>query len=664
LTGVIGNPSPGTRYGINPSRQKVVLSLPSSAYDSQITDWDIYRYGGTVTPSNPLVVGSPWRYIGSTLDSATTFIDDQFDDSALAGDALELDNYEPWPSIDVPFSGIIGDGNITAITVCGTKIIISGSDFPSTMTKWLPGTFINLDGNQVYTLLKRPISIWGGYLLEIIENAGSPTVTSFTFQEPNVAAQVVPYIWGPSSEGVVFGVGDPLRPGVVYAAKQFNPDSSPDNAYDLTSPSEPLIGGDIVDGLSIVASSSRWWALQPAFDTPKRWNAVEMPSGRGLAAPWGRCNDGKVEYFWAKDGICAMPVLGSAVSLTDSDLYNLFPHDRVSGENISYAGYTIYAPDYSRSSQFRLTIANSILKAHYLDSTGIQRTLVLDMSMDSSGNPRMAWSVDNYNDQITNSYYAEQPKGTLATSGTAYAQSYLCDSAGKVYIESNFTNDNGVSIACALATFEWDMGDVRVEKQWLDSMLDCFPVSGITATPISGGIVAAASVSLTASSSRVQPASLLAPASSISKNYLGMLIVWTDNFSIQSTPTKLIAWSLEGVVQPLYFKTWESVPTSHNIDGYQHIRKLILAYKSTAPITLTITAYDGISPAVITLPSTSGVFQKVEFIPSPNKGMLFTYQTSSAQPYSFNWDSCEVHVGSWERASAYAIFRDLGGKSV
>jgi len=208
------------------------------------------------------------------------------------------------------------------------------------------------------------------------------------------------------------------------------------------------------------------------------------------------------------------------------------------------------------------------------------------------------------------------------------------------------------------------MGDVRIEKKWLDSMLDCFPVSGITATPVSGGSAAATAVTLSASSSRIQPASLLAPASSIEKNYLGMMFAWTDNFSLQTTRTRLISWSLEGVAQPLSLKTWESIPTAHGIDGYHHIRKLILAYKSTAAITLTITAYDGISPSAITLPSTSGTFQKVEFIPSYNKGMLFTYKTSSAQPYSFNWDSCEVHVGSWERSSAYAIFRDLGGKAV
>jgi len=663
VTGARGNPSPSTRYGVAPQRQRVIVSLPSASYDSQITNWDIFRMGGTITPSNPQVVGSPWRYIGTALATDTTFIDDQFDDSALAGDALDFDNFEPWPSVDAPYSATVGDGNTTAINIYGSIIEIVGTTFPSSMSKWLPGTFIVLNGQQTFTLRSRPYAIWGGYHIEINENAGSPTVTKLDVMEPNVAAQINPYVWGPSAEGVFFAVGDPLRPGVFQASKQNNPDSIPDNAYDLTPPSEPLLGGEIIDGLSVVASSERWWALQPAFGTAKRWNPVDMPAGRGLAAPWGKCTDGKAIYFWAKDGIYAMAALGGAISLTDADLANLFPHGRVLGRNCTYAGYTFYAPDYSRSVYFRLTIADSILKAHYVDSGGNQRTIVLDMSPDPSGNPRMAWSVDAYADSITNSYKPEQTEGSLITPGTSYAQKYLCDSVGKVYVETDNANDNGTAIVCALGTFEWDCGDVRVPKRWLDSMLDCVPVSGITATPISGGVAATtSSVAVASSVGRAQPPALIPPAAAIIKNYLGLLLVWTDDFSHQTSATHLIAWSMECVGQPVGIQSWTSVPTSHGLEGYHHIRKLILAYMSMAAVTLTITAYDGISPAVITLPSTGGAYQKVEFVPSFNKGMLFTYDLSSSKPFSMIMEDCEIEVGSWERASAYATFRDLGGR--
>src|SRR5258708_39739369 len=57
LTGVKGNPSPATRYGVNPRRWEIIVDLPSASYDSQIDTWDVFRYGGSVTS---------WRFVGST----------------------------------------------------------------------------------------------------------------------------------------------------------------------------------------------------------------------------------------------------------------------------------------------------------------------------------------------------------------------------------------------------------------------------------------------------------------------------------------------------------------------------------------------------------------------------------------------------------------------
>lgn len=652
-TGAKGNPSPSTRYGATPRRQRNIVSLPSAAYDTQIEVWDIFRYGGTVTSSNADVVGSPWRMIGTISSSQTVFIDNVFDDAALVGEALDFDNFEPWPSVDVPFQGTVGDGNITAITVGGTIINVIGTTFPTSIVKWLPGTLITLDGVNVFTLWNRPVAITGGYLFVVMENAGSPTVTTISVNEPNVANQVAPYVWGPSSEGVVFGVGDPLRPGVLNSSKQNDPDSSPNNVYDLTPPSEPLLGGEIVGGMSVCASSERWWALQPAFGTANRWQPMEFPAGRGLAAPWGHCTDGKIIYFWAKDGIYALPLFGNAVSLTDTDLYTLFPHDRTPGKDIVYAGVTVHAPDYKRASQFRMSIANSILKAHYLDTSGSQRTLVLDMSLDASGNPRMAWSVDVYYNAITTSYQPEQPEGTLSTSTVLYAQEYLSDSAGIVYVSQATCSDNGHSITAYLALPEWDAGDGRVSKQFLDAMLDCIPISGMTVTPVSDTLALGSGIPIYSSAVRSQ--SVVPVGSAVIVPYLGLLITWTDT----SSSSSVNSWSLEFVAQPLSIRFWESVPTTHGMEGYHHIRKLILSYAARAAVTLTITSYDGISPAVITLPSTGGSFVRVEFIPSYNKGMLYTYMLSSSDVFAFS--DIEVQVGAWERSSNYSIFRDLGG---
>src|SRR5439155_7929642 len=126
ITGAVGNPSPETRYGVNPRRQSVVVSLPSAAYDAQIDTWDIERYGGTVTS---------WRYAGSVPSSAANFIDNFDDDAVGAGDLLEFDNFEPWPVVDIPNNG-------TASIVNGTVALISTPDVDT--ATYLPGTLVQL----------------------------------------------------------------------------------------------------------------------------------------------------------------------------------------------------------------------------------------------------------------------------------------------------------------------------------------------------------------------------------------------------------------------------------------------------------------------------------------------------------------------------------------
>ena len=761
-TGAKGNPSESTRYGVLPRRQRNIVSLPSASYDAQIDTWDVFRYGGTTLS---------WRLIGAATSNASTFIDNYFDDSARGGEALEFDNFEPWPSVDVPFQGTVGDGNVTAITVYGTAIKITASTFPATITKWLPGTLITLNGQATYTLWNRPVAVSGGYLFRIQEDAGAPSVTVVSVTEPNVANQNLPYLWGPDANGVIFGVGDPLRPGALYSSKQFAPDATPNNIYDLTPPSEPLLGGDVIDGLAIVASSSRWWALQRAFGTPNRWFPIEMPAGRGLAAPWGHCTDGKFEYFWAKDGIYLMSVLGYAVSITDADLYNLFPHDGVAGMNVTYAGKTVYAPDYKYAGQFRLSVIQSILRAHYLDSTGTHRTLSCDLSLTGAGAPRLAWAVEAYGDgiPIDLSSGVEQPAGTLLTSTLAYAQEYLAAATGKVYISKELTSDDSSPISCALATFEWDGGDLRAFGFFTDIYTDTQASAVITVQPLSFGANVGLPTSFGGASTRVQRVVSLAGGQLIKT--LGMLFTWNDSFPTQTDGTILYIWELEyfpkpiiesdaatdwedgGVAGAKYMqglvleadtfgldkrikvrdaetlgfhdiqgpvgtniinhngqsviaysfatpfvahrvriepqdsgasavswrqakpfrrdwvfeptpekgRTWQTQPTTHGLTGFHHIRKVVMSYVSTAAVTLTITAIDGTSPAVITLPSTGGVPLKVEFVPTFNKGRMYTYAGVSAAPWAPYLDKCEIHVGAWERQGNYSLYVNLGG---
>lgn len=667
-TGAKSNPSPITRYGVSPRRQSVTISMVDTVVDSQMDKWDIFRYGGGVTS---------WRYIGSVTNSGgstDTFIDDFTDDSALGGSEIEYDNLQPWPTIYIPFLPIEGtvSGVTTDLRLSGSALILVYSSanpfsepFPY-LTRLLPGNVALINNQFAYTLRTRPTALtlssppaanYYAYLFEFVENAGSTNPFNMLIQETNIAAEPLPYLFGPDAYGTVFGVGDKFRPGNLYYSKAYNPDSAPsDYNIEISIPEEPLVGGVIVAGRAFVASSDRWWGLNPTFGNPlQRYQPVDIPVGRGAVAP-SMCTDGIRIFFVAKDGIW-MHSGGPGVSLTEADLSNLFPQEgsKIQPSNYSYAGYTIPAPDYAYASLFRLSCNNSFLYFDYRDSTGTARTLVCDYR--DPENP--AWSYDAYADAITVHFGLAQPAGPLLSTATRYDLMVMGDNAGKIYTQEHNKNDGATAISPAIATFEYNGGDVRKVCLFDDIFLDFVPVSGLQAAPVSAGATVAAYKSFTASSARVRsnvPASQELP-------YLGVIVKWTDNFSTQSAPTTLVSFQPRYQGTPISVFQWTTQFTAFGMQTYGHIRYLNFAYKSTDTVTLTITAYDGTSPAVIQLPTTGGVVKKVMVPVTYNKGLLYKFSGVSVALWQPYLSESEIFVGEWGRTGPYQIFRDIEAAS-
>jgi len=528
LTGVRGNPTPIMRYGVNPRRQSVLVktSALNSSYDPQIDMWEVYRYGGSVTS---------YRFLGTT-PVGSDFVDNYFDDAALAGPPLPIDNTEPWPSIDVPWSG---NG-----TVAGPYITASGS-FPASITRWLPGTIILAGNNEGYTLRARPVASGNGYVFECEECVGSGNTNIFVL-EPNVARQTLPYLWGPNEQGYFFGCGDPLRPGVVSWSKGYAPDAVPTGFnLDLCPPSEPLLGGEVIRGISLVASSKRWWALYFQQGGNPAFSQIEVAVGKRLASPWGKATDGTFLYFWATDGISATAG-GAAQSLTDKDLYNLFPHGGISGKNVTRAGITYYAPDYSRAATFRMAVREGILYATYQDSTGAPRMLIGEIHV-AGEDVAIAWSSDAYAASFTVPYAIEQPKGTLSASPSLYPAVVMGANNGAVVKLQDGVGDGGNNITALVAPFEWDGGDLRSNGLWGDLYLDALAPAGLTITPVSQGVAVANNTSVAANNNRqFVPVSL---GGGVLTNFMGMQLAWTDANN-QAVPTTLYAWQPSFVDKP------------------------------------------------------------------------------------------------------------------
>lgn len=530
VTGVKGNPSPATRYGVSPRRESVTVIPPSATYDPQIDTWDYFRYGGSITS---------WRYVGSS-PSTGSFLDNFSDDAVGAGDELEFDNLEPWPSVDVPNNG-------PATIVNGTIAVIFTTDLDT--INYLPGTLVQLGGQNVYTLWARPIRLTGNnYLLQFVENAGVGINVPYNIQEPLIANAKLSFMWGPDVNGTIFAVGDPLNPGKLYFSKGNTPDAAPSSYnIEITPASEPLLGGEVLDGLSFVASTERWWALYPQPDNPlQRYNFVQQPIERGIAAPYGHCNDGKEIFYWAKDGIRGT----SRGSLTDDDLYTLFPHEGVLGADYTYNGVTIYAPDYSKNLTFRLAYSNGFLYAIYIALTdGLYHTLTCDLR---SG----AWSEDRWAGAtppfiITCAYHVEQQASSSGTRNDVLlfgGRNFSGSSLGTIYVQTDLADDVAIPIQGTLATREFDGGDIRAGEQWGDVYLDSLPASGIAVTPMGNGAPISMLQNIPISAVRAaQPISL---GGQVLSNFLGLFLQWTDDFTVQASPTTLYIWQPSFIPKP------------------------------------------------------------------------------------------------------------------
>lgn len=438
------------------STQNANITVTASP-DPQVDKIDIYRQGGGL--ANP-------TYVGTTTNSAATFTDTLSDLAVANNPLMEFDNFEPFPSIDLPRSGVLNASG-------GILTWVSGDLFNP---RWLGGTIILIGSptQTAYTAVRRPTSTTSWNFIN-----NDPTVTPipdgtnlvWNIAEPKLAAQPLPYLFGPTDNvNFQFGVGDPLRPDVFYWCKGANMDSAPDtNQQSVTgSPSEPLVNGAMSNGLGVVFSIKRGWIIAPNYfnaqataigTTGSTWSLSATTIPRGLYMP--RCvavEGGGLIFFRVDDGIHVGNAGGGSKSITDDDLYPLFPHENLDGGTsvpvpITIAGNTIYPPDDSQPQYQQFSIQNGYMYYDYRSSDNIQRTLVFDIAA-------MGWVWDVYATPVI----CRGQNEALSTQGI------LCGCTDNTV---RLMTSDGTELADAVwLTPAWDKGDTRANAQWADCYIE------------------------------------------------------------------------------------------------------------------------------------------------------------------------------------------------
>ncbi|MDE1767377.1 MAG: hypothetical protein KGI27_14060, partial [Thaumarchaeota archaeon] len=417
-TGAKSNCGPPTRYGVRPHRQSVIIS-PAQHPDAQVDTLDIFRFGGSLTS---------WIYVGSTDNGATpTPFTDNYADSDIANsEVLQFNDYQPFPTIDIPHSG--------TVNVVGTHVTWASGDHFN--TAWAPGSIININGIDCI-IYSQPSSTT---VLEIQQGLGTLTGAAYYTKQPTILGNPLPCTWGPF-QGSEFACGDKYQPGVLYWTNGNDFDSTSDqNQLEITSPSEPLMNGCMYDSRNYVFSSERMFAVYPNPSGPNAYYAQEVPNGKGLYSRWAMCS-GPLMWFLGRDGIYETAG-GSPRCITAQDLSLLFPHDNIPGVNVTLGSATFYAPDMTQISALRLSYADSHVKFDYIDTQANRRTIVYNTLLG-------VWSVDSYSYGAV-THYAEEGDGI---------HSGLIGSAdGFVYHEEG-TQDNAVNFTTEMRMpYIGDMG--------------------------------------------------------------------------------------------------------------------------------------------------------------------------------------------------------------
>lgn len=438
-TGVVGNPSPPIRSAISALRQSITVSTPVHS-DTQVDYIDFFRQGGQLQEPH---------FCGTSPNTGTpSLIDELPDEQVVQNPILEFDNFQPFPIVDIPRTG--------TCNVNGTSVTrVSGDTFS---TSWARGSLIIING-IAHAIYASPSSTTR---LEIEDSGGTQSAVTFLLPGPTLLAQKIASVWGPYGEGftgiTLFG----CKNDTLYWTKGNNPDSAPDtNSLEITSGSEKLVNGCLYDGRPYLFSNLKQYGIVtiPTDEGGITFQAQEVANSKGLACRTGLCVGDQI-YFVGADGLYSTEGSAQPKSITDEDLYPLFPHDGVAGVTVN----GIAPPNYSSVDRMQLEYADKMLYYDYEDINGAPRTLVYDTI-------NGAWYFDVYNPTVSMHYYDEAPDSHVTYAGSANGRAYKMV-AGSL--------DAGSSLSCQVTTPHLDMGDSRNEKRFSELLLDTQNVVAIS----------------------------------------------------------------------------------------------------------------------------------------------------------------------------------------
>ena len=492
-------------------------------------------------------------------------------------------------------------------------------------------------------------------LVDNVADANLGSFISFTNDAPVTSvfrlATPLPYTWGPGfNPSRLFGCGDPERPDAVYFSNPGNADQWGVGQWvDVSSPSDPMQNGCVFNTRVFAFSKERMFELVPMVLGGATLTPFQTPCSRGLISPWGLCSTARMIYFVAKDGVYSTTG-GAEESLVENDIKPLFPTlDNPLGRTVE--GYD--PVDMERIEDIRLRLHNDELYFIYRGiNEGQLNMLVYDQN-------KKRWRAASYPVRISAVYSEEAgPASSLL----------LGDTTGSMYSTQSGTGDvlqaSTPDITVTIRTGAYDQGMPLNLKEYGNVLFDLDPGGATVAKPVTitpllnGEAITGAALTVTGTGRQQVPLSL--------SDVFGFNIEFQITFSKNSTINPVLyqfdtLWKSE----PASVTHWEARETSHGLIGFQHLRDMNIAIRSTAAVILTLTL-DGVTVQTYTLASTAGLRQKVYVPMHANKFKLVRYSLDSSDPalgFRIYQSDLEVRTKPWVTQLGYTVVKPFGGEA-
>ena len=463
-----------------------------------------------------------------------------------------------------------------------------------------------------------------------------------------VYSQPLKRIWGPYLGSVIFGCGDPNRPGYLYWDNAGNPDAwSSINNVEVTQPSDPLQNGLWWGGLCYVFSKENLFAIYPAqLGIPNQYQPVPTACGRGLTYS-DQCFAGGPDTpaIWGLGKDCIFETTGGiSESITDDDLWPIF-HQLAVGP---------YMPiDFTVPNLLRMAWFDGELYFSYQDTAGQIQVL--------------AWTRNKRRWRQATYFYGPyclftQPEGIPSPAPgneSTKTGSILLFGGGNGFcyqVDPTIGGDDGRAIACQARTGAYDQGLALRPKEYVHFILDADPASAaitvsllyndesITTSPSCGPF--------TAAGTGRQPFPF--PLGSQSNDFYALNAMIDIQVTTVALPI-LYGFEFDYRLDRLPMVYTEVPEDSLGIDGYKHVYDGYITVRSNGDVVVVLVA-DGVQvqPA-ITIPSTAGAKQKVLLQFQRNKFKLLRRLISGTLPFQFYAEDSVLRVGGWQDGS----YRDV-----